>query len=143
MGHSTFDPVDTGPAGNAGRNLGAKPPLKPKEVWAIRFMLERDRKLRDRALFDLAIDSDLRGCDLVKVKVGDHVSGGRMRNPAMVIQLKTKRPVQSELLEPARSTILAWLGRRCGGLDDFAFPSRIEAAIISAPGSMHASSTNG
>jgi len=124
MGHSTFDQVDTGPAWNAGRNLGAKRPLKPKEIWAIRFMLDLARKLRDRALFDLAIDSKLRGCDLVKVKIGDLVSGGRVRNRAIVIQQKTKRPVQFELLEPARTTILAWLERRCGGLDDFAFPSR-------------------
>ena len=126
MGHSTFDPVDAGPAWNAGKKLGAKRPLKPKEIWAIRFMLDRARKMRDRALFDLAIDSKLRGCDLVKVKIGDLVTGGRVRNRAMVIQQKTKRPVQFELLEPARSTILAWLERRGGGLDEFAFPSRID-----------------
>ena len=126
MGHSTFDPVDAGPAWNAGKKLGAKRPLKPKEIWAIRFMLDRACKMRDRALFDLAIDSKLRGCDLVKVKIGDLVTGGRVRNRAMVIQQKTKRPVQFELLEPARSTILAWLERRGGGLDEFAFPSRID-----------------
>src|SRR5687768_3647880 len=128
MGHSTFDPVDAGPAWNAGRKLGAKRPLKPREIWAIRFMLDQARKVRDRALFDLAIDSKLRGCDLVKVKTGDLVAGGRVRNRAMVIQQKTKRPVQFELLEPARSTILAWLERRGGGLDDFAFPSRFDHA---------------
>ena len=66
-------------------------------------------RLRDRALLDLAIDSKLRGCDVVKVRIGDLVSGGRVRNRAMVIQQKTKRPVQFELLEPARSSILAWL----------------------------------
>ena len=99
MGHSNFDPVDTGPASNVGRKLGAKRPLKPKEIWAIRFMLDQDRKVRDRALFDLAIDSKLRGCDLVKVKIGDLVSGGRVRNRTMVIQQKTKRPVQFEILD--------------------------------------------
>jgi len=102
MGHSNYDPVDTGPAWNAGRKLGAKRPLKPKEIWAVRFMLDQDRKVRDRALFDLAIDSKLRGCDLVKIKIGDLVSGGRVRNRAMVIQQKTRRPVQFEILEPAR-----------------------------------------
>ena len=71
MGRSTFDPVDSGPAWNAGRKLGAKRALKPKEIWAIRFVLNQARKVRDRALFDLAIDSKLRGCDLVKVKIGD------------------------------------------------------------------------
>ena len=84
------------------------------------------RKRFATALFDLAIDSKLRGCDLVKVKIGDLVAGGRVRNRAMVIQQKTKRPVQFELLEPARSTILAWLERRGGGLDEFAFPSRVD-----------------
>ena len=81
---------------------------------------------RDRALFDLAIDSKLRGCDLVKIKIGELVSGGRIRNRAIVIQQKTNRPVQFEILEPARSSILAWLERRGGGLDEFAFPSRID-----------------
>lgn len=85
MGHSNFDPVDSGPAWNAGRKLGAKRPLKPKEIWAIRFMLDQARKVRDRALFDLAIDSKLRGCDLVKVRIGDLVTGGRVRNRAMAL----------------------------------------------------------
>ncbi len=123
MGHSTFDPVDSGPAWNAGRKLGAKRPLKPKEIWAIRFMLDGEKKLRDRALFDVAIDSKLRGCDLVKIRIGDLVAGARVRNRAMVIQQKTRRPVQFELLEPARTSILAWLERRGGGVDEFAFPS--------------------
>ena len=95
---------------------------------AIRFWLERERRLRDRALFDLAIDSKLRGCDLVKVRIGDLVSAGRIRNRAMVVQQKTGRPVQFELLEPARASLLAWLERRGGGSNDFAFPSRTEPA---------------
>jgi hypothetical protein len=108
MGHSSYDPVEQGPAWNAGKKLGAKRPLKPKDIWEIRFMLDRERRLRDRALFDLAIDSKLRGCDLVKVRIGDFVSGGRVRNRAMVIQQKTKRPVQFELLDTARSSLLGW-----------------------------------
>ena len=126
MGHSSYDPVEQEPAWNAGRKPGAKRPLKPKEIWAIRFMLDREHRLRDRALFDLAIDSKLRGCDLVKIRIGDLVAGGRVRNRAMVIQQKTKRPVQFELLEPARSSLLAWLERRGGSVDNFAFPSRID-----------------
>lgn len=71
MGHSEFDPAgDERPAWNAGRKIGAKRALKPQQVWAIRFWLDRERRLRDRALFDLAIDSKLRGCDLVKVRTG-------------------------------------------------------------------------
>jgi integrase len=126
MGHSSYDPIEQGPAWNSGRKLGAKRPLKPKEIWAIRFMLDQEHRLRDRALFDLAIDSKLRGCDLVKVRIGDLVAGRRVRNRAMDIQQTTKRPVQFELLEPARSSLLAWLERRGGSLDSFAFPSRID-----------------
>ena len=129
MGHSIYDPEHgSRPAWNAGRKFGAKRPLKPKQVWAIRFWLQRERRLRDRALFDLAIDSKLRGCDLVKVRIGDLVSAGRVRNRALVVQQKTGRPVQFELLEAARASLLEWLERRGGGLDEFAFPSRAEPA---------------
>lgn len=115
MGHSMYDPgQDHRPAWNAGHKLEAKRPLKPKQVWAIRFWLERERRLRDR------------GCDLVKVRIGDLVNGSRVRARAMVIQQKAGRPVQFELLEPARTSILDWLERRGGALDDFAFPSRTE-----------------
>jgi integrase len=94
----------------------------------VRFWLERQGRLRDRALFDLAIDSKLRGCDLVKVRIGDLVSGGRIRARGMVIQQKTGRPVRFELLEPARSALLAWLTRRGGALGEFALPSRIDGS---------------
>ncbi len=129
MGRSEYDPgaIDRR-AWNAGRLVGAKRALKPQQVWAIRFLLDREKRVRDRALFDLAIDSKLRGCDIVKIKIGELVSGGKVRSRAIVIQQKTGRPVQFELLEPARSTILAWLERRGGTLDDFAFPSRINHA---------------
>jgi hypothetical protein len=103
MGHSEYDPAyaERRPW-NAGRKLGTKRALKPQQVWAIRFWLDREHRLRDRALFDLAIDSKLRGCDLVKIRVGDLISGGRVRSRAIVIQQKTGRPVQFELLESAR-----------------------------------------
>jgi integrase len=129
MGHSEYDPgtKDRRPW-NAGRKLGAKRALKPQQVWAIRFWLDRERRLRDRAMFDLAIDSKLRGCDVVKVRIGELVSDGRVRLRAIVIQQKTGRPVQFELLEPARGSIRAWLECRGGALDDFAFPSRTDHA---------------
>ena len=79
-------------------------------------------------MFDLAIDSKLRGCDVVKMKISDLVIGGTVRLRAIIVQQKTGRPVQFELLEPARSSILAWLERRGGTLDDFVFPSRIDHA---------------
>ena len=84
--------------------------------------------LRDRALFDLAIDSKLRGCDVVKIRIGELVSGGRVRTRATVTQQKTGRPVQFELLEAARSSLQAWLEHRGGRLDDYAFPSRTDHA---------------
>jgi integrase len=127
MGHSEYDPAakERRPW-NAGRKLGAKRALKPQQVWAIRFWLDHERRLRDRALFDLAIDSKLRGSDVVKVRIGDIVSGGRIRTRAIVVQQKTGRPVQFELLGAARTSILAWLEQRGGTLDDYAFPSRID-----------------
>lgn len=129
MGRSEYDPcVKNQRPWNAGRNIGAKRALKPQQVWAIRFWLDREQRLRDRAMFDLAIDSKLRGCDIVKMKIGDVVSGGQIRSRAIVVQQKTGRPVQFELLEPARTSILAWLERRGGTVDDFVFPSRINHA---------------
>ncbi len=130
MGHSEYDPgaKDLRPW-NAGRKIGAKRALKPQQVWAIRFWWDNERRLRDRAMFDLAIDSKLRGCDVVKIKIGDIVSGGQVRTRAIVIQQKTRRPVQFELLESARASLLAWLERRGGTLDDFVFPSRIDHAV--------------
>jgi hypothetical protein len=75
--------------------VGAKRALKPQQIWAIRFWLDRGRRLRDRALFDLAIDSKLRSCDAVKIRIGELVSVGRVRTRATVTQQKTGRPVQS------------------------------------------------
>ncbi|HEV7434529.1 MAG TPA: tyrosine-type recombinase/integrase, partial [Pseudorhizobium sp.] len=113
---------------NAGRQVGAKRPLKVKQIWAIRFFLDREGRMRDRALFDLAIDSKLRGCDLVKIKTGTLVSGPQIRARSMVIQQKTGRPVQFEITADARASLQAWLERRGGTVDDFTFPSRLDAA---------------
>ena len=123
MGYSAFDDHER-PAWNAGRKIGAKRALKQKEVWAIRFWLKQEGRLRDRALFDLAIDSKLRGCDLVRIRIGDLVTGDAIRERALVIRRKTSRPVQFEMLQPARSAPLTWLKRRSGSIEDYAFPSR-------------------
>lgn len=77
---------------------------------------------------DLAVDSKLRGCEVVKMRIGNLVVGGRVRNRATVVQQKTGRPVQFELLEPARTSLLTWLEHRGGTLDDYAFPSRTDHA---------------
>lgn len=127
MGISQYDPGARGrPAWNAGRQVGAKRALKVRQIWSIRFFLDREGRLRDRALFDLAIDSKLRGCDLVKIKIGALVSGHDIRARSMVIQQKTGRPVQFEITADARSSLLAWLERRGGTIDDYAFPSRVD-----------------
>jgi integrase len=124
---SEFDPgASDRQAWNAGRKVGAKRALKPKHIWGIRFFLDQHRRLRDRALFDLAIDSKLRGCDVVRLKIGDLISGGQVRTRAVVVQQKTSRPVQFELLSDARASLLAWLQRRGGTLGDIVFPSRID-----------------
>ena len=128
MGISQYDPGARGrPAWNAGRRVGVKRGLKVRQIWAIRFFLDREGRMRDRALFDLAIDSKLRGCDLVKIKIGTLVAGPKIRARSMVIQQKTGRPVQLEITADARASLLAWLERRGGTVDDFAFPSRVEA----------------
>lgn len=129
MGHSHIDPAARERrAWNTGQMVGAKRPLKPRDVWAIRFYLDEHRRLRDRALFDLAIDSKLRGCDVVKVKIGDVVAGGAIRNRATVIQQKTGKPGQFELGKDVRESLLAWLTCRGGTVGDFVFPSRIDHA---------------
>ena len=129
MGISQYDPAAAGkPARNAGKQVGAKRALKIKQVWSIRFFLDREGRMRDRALFDLALDSKLRGCDLVKIKIGTLVVGQAIRSRSMVVQQKTGRPVQFEITADARASLLAWLERRGGSIDDFAFPSRVDPA---------------
>ena len=77
---------------NSGNNVGVKRPLTQTQIWAIRFHLDREGRSRNKALFDLAIDSKLRGCDLVKIKIGHLVAGADVRNSAIVIQQKNKLP---------------------------------------------------
>ena len=127
MGHSQYDPAMQGrPAWNAGKTVGTKRPLTQKQIWAVRFFLDREGRLRDRALFAPAIDSKLRGCDLVKIKIGDLVSGADIRTRAIVIQQKTGKPVQFELTADVRASLLSWLERRGGTVHNYAFPSRVD-----------------
>lgn len=93
MGISQYDPVTKErPAWNAGEQVGAKKALKVKQIWLVRFFLDREGRMRGWALFDLPIDSKLRGCDLVKMKIDLLVSDPAIRNRSMVIQQKTGRP---------------------------------------------------
>ena len=98
------------PAWNKGRIVGQKLPLQPKHVWAIRVRLEIAQRTRELALFNLAIDSKLRGCDLVRLKVADVYATGRVKQRAAIVQSKTSRPVSFEITEGTRTAIEAWLG---------------------------------
>src|SRR3954452_22523527 len=109
---------------NKGRLIGQKRPLKPKDVWAIRVRLQLEGRKRDLALFNLAIDSKLRGCDLVSLQVEDVSVGGRVRDRATVIQKKTGRPVQFEITEQTRSSIRDWLSEGNLGSGQYLFPGR-------------------
>jgi site-specific recombinase XerC len=109
---------------NKGRLIGRKRPLKPKEVWAIRVRLQLEERRRDLALFNLALDSKLRGCDLVRLQVSDVCVGGRVRDRATVVQRKTGRPVQFEITEQTRAAIRDWVANSVPGNGQCLFPSR-------------------
>ena len=110
---------------NKGKLLGQKPSLKLKEIWAIRIRLQLDHRNRDLALFNLAIDSNLRGCDLVALRVHDVVQGSRVAPRAIVMQKKTQRPVQFEITEQTREAVAAWIVAAHLKPDQFLFPSRV------------------
>jgi integrase len=94
---------------NKGRLIGQKRPLKPKDVWAIRVRLQLEGRKRDLALFNLAIDSKLRRCDLVRLQVNDVCAGGRVRERGTAIQMKTGRPVLFEITQDTRASVQDWL----------------------------------
>ena len=112
-------------AWNKGKLVGQKPPLKPKDIWAIRIHLQNAHAVRDLAMFNLAIDSKLRGCDLVNLRVRDISHGNQILARAMVVQRKTQRPVQFELTEPTRVAVAAWITKAMLKTEHFLFPSRL------------------
>jgi integrase len=104
---------------NKGKLTGAKPPLRPKHVWAIRTKLQVEGRKRDLALFNLAVDSKLRGCDVVSIRVEDIAPRGYAVDRASVRQKKTGHPVKFELTEPTRQALDDYLkatGRQPGQL---------------------------
>lgn len=112
------------PPWNKDKLIGAKPPLRPSHVWSIRTKLQLKNRIRDLALFNLAIDSKLRGCDVVAVRVDDVAPNGYTLDRATVRQKKTGRPVRFELTEHTREAIDHFLrasGRKPG---QFLFPGR-------------------
>ncbi len=109
---------------NKGKLTGQKPPLKLKEIWAIRIRLQISNQIRDLALFNLAIDSKLRSCDLVKIRVRDVTHGATVSRRAMVMQQKTGQPVQFEITEQTRESISNWINHAELISDEYLFKSR-------------------
>ncbi len=112
MHHEHFPTIELKPW-NKGKLVGQKPALQPKHVWALRTKLQLDKKTRDLALFNLAIDSKLRGCDVVSLKVEDIAPHGYTADRSTVRQKKTGRPVKFEITELTRQTV-----------DDYIFAER-------------------
>ena len=106
---SPSDTAPARPAWNKGKIIGPRPPLRPGHVWSIRARLHLERRLRDLALFNLAIDSKLRGCDLVALRVSDVAPNGYAIDRASVRQRKTGRPVRFELTEQTRQSVDEYL----------------------------------
>jgi site-specific recombinase XerC len=120
-----MESIHTGEPWNKGKLIGQKPPLKPKDIWAIRIQLQHAHQVRGLAMFNLAIDSKLRGCDLVNLRVRDITHGNQVLARAMVIQRKTQRPVQFELTEPTRTAVAAWIEKAKLKPEQCLFPSRL------------------
>jgi integrase len=109
---------------NKGKLVGQKLPLKLRDIWSIRIRLQLANKSRDLALFNLAIDSKLRSCDLVKLRVIDVTHGGTIQARAMVMQQKTDRPVQFEITEQTRESVGNWIEQAQLTSSDFLFKSQ-------------------
>jgi len=109
---------------NKGRLTGQKKALKLPEILKVRFHLELKPSARELAMFNLAIDSKLRGCDLVKLRVSDVTHGGRVSKRATVIQQKTGKPVTFEIAAEARKSLTLWIEEAQLGFHDFLFQSR-------------------
>jgi site-specific recombinase XerC len=110
---------------NKGKLVGQKAPFKLKDIWALRVRLQMEGRVRELALFNLGIDSKLRGCDLVGLRVRDVCHGDQVTSRAIVVQHKTQRPVQFEITPAAREAVQAWI--KLAGLksEDYLFPSRL------------------
>src|SRR5262249_2011112 len=109
---------------NKGKLIGAKPPIRPKHVWAIRTRLMVEERTRDLAMFNLAIDSKLRGCDVVALKVDDIAPNGYTIDRATVRQRKTGRPVKFELTDQTRQAVEDYLKAAAKKPGDFLFTGR-------------------
>lgn len=114
---------------NKGSIVGQKRPLKLKHVWAIRVRLELAENHRDLALFNLAIDSKLRGCDLVKMKVVDVMASGQIKERASVLQSKTQTPVRFEISEGTRASLARWMREPLMAGSEYLWPGRFHERL--------------
>jgi integrase len=114
---------------NKDRLIGQKLPLTLKQIWSIRMSLQSAGKVRDLALFNLAIDSKLRACDLLRIKISDVCSDGLVNGRATVVQQKTRRPVKFEITDRTKRSIEKWIQTASLGASDYLFPSRQKASL--------------
>lgn len=110
---------------NKGKLVGQKAPFSMQEIWSIRMRLQTSGNRRDLALFNLAIDSKLRACDLLALHVSDVANGSEVLSRATIRQRKTKRPVRFEITARTRKAIEDWIGSAQLGESDYLFPSRV------------------
>ena len=114
---------------NKGKLVGQKLPLKLQEIWAIRIRLQLAHRRRDLALFNLAIDSKLRACDLLSLRVSDVMVGGRIGSRAMIMQRKTQRRVQFEITARTREAVTDWMQTAELSTSSYLFPSRLHRSV--------------
>ena len=118
-----------------GKIVGQKAPFKIKDIWALRVRLQMEGLARELALFNLGIDSKLRGCDLVALRVRDICHGEQVASRAVVMQHKTQLPVQFEITPATREAVQEWIKQAGLKSEDFLFPSRIHGSPH--PGTRH------
>ena len=128
---------------NKDKFVGQKAPLRPKEICAIRIRLQLGARTRELALFNLAVDSKLRSCDLVKLRVRDVTDGEHIAARAIVMQQKTRRPVQFEVTEQTRESIAAWIRSSGRQPEDYLSPAACIPPRICRHGSTRGSSAGG
>ncbi len=114
---------------NKGKLVGQKLPLKLQEIWAIRIRLQLANRRRDLTLFNLAIDSKLRACDLLCLRVSDVMVGGRIGSRAMIMQRKTQRRVQFEITPRTREAVTDWMQTAELSASSYLFPSQLHSSL--------------
>ncbi len=114
---------------NKGKLVGQKLPLKLQEIWAIRIRLQLANRCRDLTLFNLAIDSKLRACDLLCLRASDVMVGGRIGSRAMIMQRKTQRRVQFEITARTREAVTDWIQTAELSASSYLFPSQLHSSL--------------